>query len=187
MYLTEKQLKEMGFKEIGQNVLISDKASIYGANKISIGSNVRIDDFCILSAGDGIYIGDYIHIGCYTALIGKGVIMIKDFADISSRVTILSSTSNADGEFLTNPMTPGASEYYITEPVLIEKYTIIFNGSLILPGVILREGSVVAAMSMVKKSIPSFEIWGGVPAKFIKERSNNLINHANEVYNKHNG
>ena len=62
-FLTDAQLAAMGFASLGSNVLISDKASIYGANRIQIGNNVRIDDFCVLSAGDGgIYIGNYIHI-----------------------------------------------------------------------------------------------------------------------------
>ena len=50
-YLDEIQLKEMGFKSVGENVKISDKASFYGCDNISIGNNVRIDDFCVFSAG----------------------------------------------------------------------------------------------------------------------------------------
>ena len=41
-YLDEIQLKEMGFKSVGENVKISDKASFYGCDNISIGNNVRI-------------------------------------------------------------------------------------------------------------------------------------------------
>ena len=46
-FLTQTQLHNLGFKSLGQNVLISDKASIYSPELISIGSHVRIDDFCI--------------------------------------------------------------------------------------------------------------------------------------------
>jgi acetyltransferase-like isoleucine patch superfamily enzyme len=57
-FYTNDDLKKLGFSSFGNNVLISDKASIYGANRIKIGNNVRIDDFCILSAGEsGIEIG----------------------------------------------------------------------------------------------------------------------------------
>ena len=41
---------------------------------------------------------------------------------------------------------------------------------VVLMGVEIGEGAVVAAGSIVVKSIPSFEIWGGVPAKKIKNR-----------------
>lgn len=44
-FLSENELKAIGFKCYGSNVLISRKASIYGAANISIGDNVRIDDF----------------------------------------------------------------------------------------------------------------------------------------------
>lgn len=78
--LTEEQLKDVGFKSIGQNVRISDKASIYGAKNISIGSNVRIDDFVVLSAGvGGIEIGSYIHIAVFSSLIGAEKITLSDF------------------------------------------------------------------------------------------------------------
>jgi serine acetyltransferase len=48
-FLSREKLMEIGFKSIGENVLLSSKASIYGPENIEIGNNVRIDDFCILS------------------------------------------------------------------------------------------------------------------------------------------
>ena len=61
--LNRVAVETMGFASVGQNVQISDKASFYGASRITLGNNVRIDDFCVLSAGiGGIAIGNYIHI-----------------------------------------------------------------------------------------------------------------------------
>jgi UDP-3-O-[3-hydroxymyristoyl] glucosamine N-acyltransferase len=48
-YLCAEKIQGMGFKLLGENVLISDKASIYNASEIEIGSDSRIDDFCLLS------------------------------------------------------------------------------------------------------------------------------------------
>jgi len=48
-FYTEDELKEIGLKSYGHNVLISRKANLYSVSEISIGNNVRIDDFCILS------------------------------------------------------------------------------------------------------------------------------------------
>ena len=50
-FYSREQLKKIGFKSLGKNVLISDKTSIYSPENISIGNNVRVDDFSILSAG----------------------------------------------------------------------------------------------------------------------------------------
>ena len=59
-FYSPEELKTLGLKEYGENVLISRKASIYGAGNISLGSNVRIDDFCLLSGK--ISLGNYVHI-----------------------------------------------------------------------------------------------------------------------------
>ena len=52
-FYSREQLEKIGFKSLGENVLISDKTSIYFPKNISIGNNVRIDDFSVLSAGGG--------------------------------------------------------------------------------------------------------------------------------------
>ena len=181
MFLNKDQLAKLGLKKCGDNVLISDKASIYSPEKISIGSNVRIDDFCILSAGTQIYIGDYVHIACYSSLIGRGVIMIGDFVDISTRVTIMSSTSLASGDHLTNPMTPGASDFYNNMPIHIERYAVIYAGCILLPGALVREGAAIGAMSLIKKGVPAYEIWAGNPPRFIKKRSDKLKSDADNL------
>lgn len=70
-----KELKELGFKDIGDNVLISRKASIYSPENIKLGNHVRIDDFTILSGN--IIIGNYVHISAYVALYGRFGIEIR--------------------------------------------------------------------------------------------------------------
>ena len=52
--------------------------------------------------------------------------------------------------------------------IIIKKHAFIGGGSKILKGVIVGEKSIVAAGSVVSKSIPGGQIWGGNPAKFIK-------------------
>ena len=62
--LSREALDNMGFAAVGDNVQISDRASLYGVGRITIGSHVRIDDFCVLAAGaSGIELGSYVHIG----------------------------------------------------------------------------------------------------------------------------
>jgi dTDP-4-amino-4,6-dideoxy-D-glucose acyltransferase len=106
-FLTEEQIKAMGFRHVGENCLLSDKASYYNCKNISIGSNTRIDDFSVLSAGDGgIEIGEYVHLAIGTSLIGAGKIFVQDFAGLSSRVSVYSSNDDYSGQFLTNPTVP---------------------------------------------------------------------------------
>ncbi|WP_419569534.1 acyltransferase [Rheinheimera sp.] len=174
--LTEEQLRAVGFKSIGSNVKISDKASIYNAGNIRIGNNVRIDDFVVLSAGaEGIEIGSYIHIAVYSCLIGAGRIELHDFANISSRVSIYSSSDDYSGETMTNPMVPDELKAVHHAPVQIGKHVIIGSGSVVLPGVTLHEGAAVGALSLINKDCEAFFIYAGVPAKKIKPRSTNLL------------
>ena len=43
-FLSQKQIDGLGFKKLGKNVLISDKASIYNPELMEIGDNSRIDE-----------------------------------------------------------------------------------------------------------------------------------------------
>lgn len=181
-FLTEQQLYDMGFASLGKNVLISDKASIYGASNIHIGDNVRIDDFCILSAGKGgIEIGSYIHIAVYSSLIGAGKIMLSDFSNISSKVAIYSSNDDYSGEYMTNPMVPEKYTNITHADVAIGKHVIIGSGTVVLPGITLHEGVAIGALSLVTKDCEAFGIYAGAPAKKIKNREKRLLDCASRL------
>lgn len=177
MYLKEEDIGKIGFKRVGTGVLISDKCSFYNPQYIEIGNNVRIDDFCILSCGEsGIILGNYIHIGCQSTLIGKGKIILSDFCNISSKVSIYSSNDDYSGQFMTNPMVDPKFTNVVHKDVFLGKHTIIGSNSVILPGVVIGECCSVGALSLVKESIDNGWIVGGVPAKKLKRRYTNLKN-----------
>jgi acetyltransferase-like isoleucine patch superfamily enzyme len=54
--------------------------------------------------------------------------------------------------------------------VIIEKNVWIGGGCIILPNVKIGEGAIIAAGSVVTKSVAEYEIHGGVPAQYIKSR-----------------
>lgn len=170
-FYTEHELKEIGFKSLGTNVLISRNSTIYKPENIEIGSNVRIDDFCVLSAGTSIKIGNYIHIGCSTSIIGKGEVILSDFCGISGHVCIYSSSDDYSGRFMTNPMVPEDLTNVTHAPVFIGKHVIIGCGSAILPGVTLEEGVAIGAMSLVQQDCKSFTIYYGNPLRKLIPRS----------------
>jgi dTDP-4-amino-4,6-dideoxy-D-glucose acyltransferase len=175
-WLTDEQLKKMGFVSIGNNVMLSDKASYYNCQNIRLGNNVRIDDFCVLSAGvGGIEIGSYVHIAVYCSIIGAGKITIDDFANLSSRVSIYSSSDDYSGAALTNPTVLPEFTNVQHGDVKVGRHVIIGAGSIVLPNAILEEGVAIGALSLVKKDCSSFGVYAGIPVQRISERKRDLL------------
>jgi galactoside O-acetyltransferase len=170
MFLTKDELEKIGFKSVGDNVLISDKASIYSPNLIKIGNNVRIDDYVILSPGLSMVIGDYIHIGCYTSLIGKGEFILEDFVGISGRVSLYSSSDDYTGMSMTNPMIPNEFKKIKNGKIHIKKHVIIGTGSVILPNVTIGFGCSIYAQTLIKSDCEDFGVYTGNPSKLIGKR-----------------
>lgn len=174
-FYSNEELRNLNFKILGKNVFISRKASIYSAPQISIGNNVRIDDFCILSGK--ITLGNYIHIAAYSALYGGNYgIEIHDFSNISSKNSIYALSDDYSGGSMTNPMIPDKYKKIHGEKVVIKKHVIIGSGCVILPGVVLGEGSSFGAMTLINKSSEAWTINAGIPFKKIKDRSKEILN-----------
>jgi acetyltransferase-like isoleucine patch superfamily enzyme len=172
-FYSKEELKTIGFKTIGENVLISRYARFYGVENISVGDNVRIDDFCILSGN--ISIGSYVHIASFVALYGQCNITIEDFAGISARTCIYTANDNYFGESLTGPTIPIKYRKLETGMVLIKKHAIIGNGCIILPNSTISTGSAIGALSLVKGIIDEWGIYSGIPAVFRKPRRSDII------------
>ncbi len=175
-YLTKRDLSRLGFKSLGDNVRISNRASLYHPERISIGSNVRIDDFAVLSAGEqGIHIGSFVHIAAFCGLFGQERITLNDYSGLSSKVCIYSSSDDYSGNSLTNPTTPDELRKPTVAPVALGRHVIVGAGATILPGVTLADGCAVGAHSLVTKSFDQLSIVAGIPARFVKKRSESLF------------
>jgi len=110
----------------------------------------------------GVSIGEDTIIGFGTFLDGRKEIKIGDHVDIASEVMIYNSEHDLESEDFT------ARE----EPVEIGDYVFIGPRAIIMPGVKIGKGAVVAGGAVVTKDVPDFAIVGGVPAKVIGERKN---------------
>lgn len=172
-FYTEDELREIGFKSLGNNVKLSRKASIYSAQDISIGNNVRIDDFCILSGR--IKLGSNIHISAYVALYGAMGIEFENYTGISPRSTIYSAMDDFGGDYLIGPIHPEEFTHVKGGKVTIKQYSQIGCNCVIFPNLTINEGAVIGALSLVTKDVPSWTISTGIPAKVTKERSKKLL------------
>ena len=115
----------------------------------------------------GISIGQDTIIGNRAFLDGRAALTIGDHVDIASEVMIY----NAEHDLTADSFS--ARE----EPVNIGDYVFIGPRAIILPGVSIGRGAVVAAGAVVTQNVPDYVIVGGVPAKVIGERKNKHLNY----------
>lgn len=173
-FLSEEQLQAMGFKKLGRHVRISERASIYNADRIEIGDHSRIDDFCVLSGA--VSIGRNVHIAVFCNVAGgsEGVVL-EDFSGLAYGCHVITQTDDYTGRTLTNPTVPAKYKKETKRAVRIGRHSIVGMGSVIFPGVTLSEGTSVGAMSMVTKSTDAWSVYFGVPAKRLKARKQDLL------------
>lgn len=173
-YLTESELEKLGFKFLGRNVKISDKAAIYNPEIISIGDNSRIDDFCVVSGL--VEIGKNVHIAPHCLLAGGELgIFMEDFSGLAYYVQVFSQSDDYTGKSMTNPTVPAQYKREFKSPVYIGRHVIVGTSSVVFPGVKLAEGCSVGAMTLVNKSTEPWGVYIGSPARRVKDRSKELL------------
>lgn len=173
-YLTEKELLDLNFKYLGDNVKISDKASIYNTDQIEIGDNSRVDDFCVISGK--IKIGKFVHLAPFCLLAGgdEGIEMC-DFSGLAYQVQVFSQSDDYSGRTLTNPTVSQKYKKETKKAIVIGRHVIIGAGSMVFPGANIAEGCSVGAMTLVNKSTEPWGVYVGNPARRVKERKQDLL------------
>lgn len=173
-FCTREEIEAIGFRTVGDDVLISRNATFYSPETIDLGDTVRIDDFCVLCGT--ITIGSYVHISASTILrAGLAGIEIEDFANVSQRVNIFAISDDYSGQTMTNPLIPSKYKQLKEAKVTIMRHSIIGCGTVIVPGVTIEEGTAIGAMCFVNRNTKPWTIYAGIPAKPIKERSQELL------------
>lgn len=133
---------------------------------INLGESVRIYDGCNLNALDGeISIGDHSLFGPNMTIYGFGSVSIGSYVAVASYTTIVASNHNfADrATYICRQGSTGKG-------VWLEDDVWIGANCVILDGVNVGAGAVVAAGSVVNRNVESYTVVGGVPAGFLKKR-----------------
>lgn len=154
--------EEFGFKCKG--TLIHETANIVG--QVEIGDQCRIDAFTTISGK--VKIGRYVHIGTGACIFGD--VTMEDYSSLSPGVKVFSATEDINWG-LTNPCAPEAFRKPLRGSVYIGKHATVGANSVILPGVDMGTGSVLGALSVLKRGIPAWAVWAGTPARQIRVRN----------------
>jgi acetyltransferase-like isoleucine patch superfamily enzyme len=129
---------------IGRNVALGRGVIALDPWRLSIGSNTIIGTHVRLDARAGLAIGDNCNIS-------DDVAIWTAEHDIQSPDFVMALGSVSIGD----------------------RVWLCFR-SIVLPGITVGEGAVVASASVVSRDVPPFSLVGGVPAKGIGERNRNL-------------
>lgn len=133
--------------KIGKGSTLHMFARIYDPRHITIGEDTIVGENCVLD-------------GRRQLLQSNGGLAIGNHVDIASQVMIWTSEHDInDSQF--RP---------IEAPVTIEDYVFIGPRAIILPGISIGKGAIIAAGAVVTKSVEAGTIVGGVPAKPIGSR-----------------
>lgn len=172
-----EELESLGLASWGDDVLISRRASVYGASRVHVGDHVRIDDFAVITAGpdERVRIGSHVHIAAHSALYGGGGITLDDFVTVSGRTSIYSVTDDYGGEVMTNPTVPHEYTRVVRRRVRVGRHVVIGAGCVVMPGVTIGEGSAIGAMTFVPHSLEPWGVYIGVPARLLRARSRLLL------------
>jgi maltose O-acetyltransferase len=112
-----------------------------------------------------IVIGSHTVINQRVYLDGRGGLVIGDNVNISSHVLLVAGTHDVQD---------GAAFRGEARRIVIEDYAWICTRAIILPGVTVGRGAVVAAGAVVTKSVTPHAIVAGVPARTIGQRTADL-------------
>lgn len=155
---------------IGKNTRIG-RIRVIWPHQIQIGSNCKLEHNIFLKF-DGIYCpGPNIKI-CNNVFIGAGCeFNISNSITIGNDCLIASGCKFIDHNHGTDSKDLMRVQKCPSNPIIIENNVWIGVDSKILMGVHIATGAIVGAGSVVNKSIPANEIWAGVPAKKIGERT----------------
>jgi len=161
---------------IGKNVKIGRNAIL---RKITIEHNSVIESFvkCVGTEKGCIFVGSNSYIGISNVLDNSDNIQIGNFVHIAGPTTALWTHSSAKMCMNSIPLNKASEKYRPTAPIKIEDNVYIGGNCTIYPGIRIGHHSIVAPNSAVTKDIPSYSMFGGVPAKFIKSTYDMIINH----------
>ena len=160
---------------VGRDFIVEDYAEvncmtyrgIIAGDRVTIGKHAIIRPTNIYGSaiGEGLKIGNNSSIGPYSYIGCSGFIEIGDNVMMSPRVSIY-----AENHLFDHPELTIKEQGVKREFVKIEDDCWIAANTIILAGVTIGRGSVIAAGSVVTKDVPPYSIVGGVPAKVIKSR-----------------
>jgi len=159
------------FKHIGDNVQIYPPVLFLNPGAINIGDSVRIDSFTRIEGGKGVRIGHHTHISSFSSIYAGGEAFIGNFVGIAQGARIITGQGFPfERDF---PALFAITDLYFraTSRVIIGDFGVVGSNAVVLPGVTLGEGAVLASGSVATENIPDWCVYAGSPARWVRARA----------------
>lgn len=147
-FVPSHRIRRMVYKWSGMTIPSSSaihwRAEFYAPERISVGSHVTIGDTAFLDGRSGLTIGNSVNFG--------------------SHVSVYTREHDVDS--------PTFAE--TGSPVVIEDHAWVASHAIVLPGVTVGRGAVVAAGAVVTRDVEPYTMVGGNPASLIRRRNDDL-------------
>ena len=127
---------------------------------VKVGQGTSIHMGCRFYNPPSVTIGQDCVINRAVLLDGRCPLTIGDHVSISEEVMLITLEHDPDSPSFSNR---GGK-------ITVGNYVFIGTRAIILPGVEIEEGAIIAAGAVVTKDVPAYHIVGGVPAHFIRQR-----------------
>lgn len=162
------------FAHSGSDIRVSAHASFTRPDLARLGSHVAIDPY--FHCTTALETGDYVHISSHVSIIGgkDGLLKMGNFTNISTHGVIVCGSDAFKGEGIVSA--PNLPQEYrdtvIIEPVIFEDFANTGARVTILPGVVLPQGVVIGAHSLVRKKdiLQPWRVYAGNPLREIDVR-----------------
>lgn len=161
---------------LGSDVRIDESSKITRPELATIGNHVAID-FCFYCTTK-LTVGNYIHISSHVSVIGGAntELVLEDYTFISTGSRIICRTDNMKGDGIVGPIVPRQySDSQSGTMIKIEKFAGVGANSVVMPDVVMAEGSVLGSNSLLRKSTEPWTIYAGSPARPISIRNSDKI------------
>ena len=132
--------------------------------KVKAGRGTNIYRACELRSPWRIRIGEGTSIGDHCILDGRAGLVIGSSVNLSTGVWIWTQQHDKDDRHFK----------VVGKGVIIEDYAWLGGRVIVLPGVRIGRGAVVASGSIVTKDVPPYAVMAGMPARKVGERSQDL-------------
>lgn len=150
--------------------IIHEPTTITRRENVFIDKGSRVDAHCKIEGGQCVAIGRYVHIASHAHInIGGGATGIGDYACVASGGKIISGSNQTDALSM-SACAPKHMQRVTRTVTKLMPYSAVLTNAVVMPGVTLHEGAVLAAGAVATKDIPAWEVWGGVPARFMRKR-----------------